>query len=379
MGKKILYIYGGLYSPNGMSAIISQKVNYLAEHTDNELYIVLTEHPEKPRFYQLSEKVHCKLITINFDDMDTMPLYKKLLYYFIKQRKFKKKLSEYMMALKPDVTVSITRREINFINDIKDGSKKIAEIHFARTFYRQFNKKYLPKLINQLISRFWINSLLRNLKKLDRFVVLTHEDSYNWPELNNVVVIPNFSSKIPSKKSNCLTKRVVAAGRYSFQKGFDMLIDAWVIVHQQHPDWTLNIYGAGNNDIYQKMANEKGLSDTLRCNSAVPNVFDVYSDSSIYALSSRYEGFGLVTIEAMSTGLPVVAFACPCGPRDIIKEGVNGLLVENGNIKQFAEKLCFLIENEELRINMGKNAVAMASLYKKEVIMQKWKDLFETL
>lgn len=379
MGKKILYIYGGLYSPNGMSAMISQKVNYLAEHTDNELYIVLTEHPEKPRYYQLSDKVVCKSLVINFDDMDTMPLHKKLYHYFIKQRKFKRLLTDYMMELRPDVTVSITRREINFINQIQDGSKKIAEIHFARTFYRQFNKKFLPKFVNQWISRVWMNGLLKNLKQLDRFVVLTHEDSQNWPELNNLVVIPNFVSSMPVRKSDGTAKRVVAAGRYSYQKGFDMLIDAWTIVSPKHPDWQLDIYGAGDFMYYQQLADERRISDTLHCNPAVKDIFDIFADCSIYALSSRYEGFGLVTIEAMGAGLPVVSFACPCGPRDIINEGVNGLLVENGNIQQFADKLCYMIEHEEERRTMGKNAVSAVLAYQKDTVMQKWIELFNSL
>lgn len=379
MGKKILYIYGGLYSPNGMSAMISQKVNYLAEHTDNELYIVLTEHPEKPRYYQLSDKVHCKSLVINFDDMDTMPFHKKVFHYFIKQRKFKRLLTDYMMKLRPDVTVSITRREINFINQIQDGSKKIAEIHFARTFYRQFNKKYLPKFVNQCISRVWMNGLIKNLKQLDRFVVLTHEDSLNWPELNNLVIIPNFVSSIPVRKSEGTAKRVVAAGRYSYQKGFDMLIEAWAIVHQNHPDWCLDIYGAGDNQAYQKLADDKGLSDTLHCNPAVSNIFDVYADSSIYVLSSRYEGLPLVIIEAMGAGLPVVSFTCPCGPRDFIVDGVNGLLVENGNVQQLANRICYMIAHEDERRKMGEKAVDAISGYKKDAIMQKWIDLFDSL
>ena len=379
MGKKIFYILGGLYAPNGMSAIISQKVNYLSEYTDNEIFVVLTEHPERPWFYQLSDKVHVKYIEINFDDLDTMPLYKKIIYYWFKQRKYRKLLSQYMIELHPDITVSITRREINFINEIHDGSKKIAEIHFTRTFYRQFKKKYLPQFVNQWISRCWMNSLIKNLKKLDKFIVLTEEDSHNWPELNNVMVIPNFISNIPKKKSEVRNKRVISAGRYDYIKGFDLLIDAWAIVTKKHPDWRLDIYGPGNNEAYQEMADHKEISNTFRCNSSVKNIFDLYADSSIYVLSSRSEGFGLVLFEALGTGLPVVSFACPCGPRDIIENGVNGFLVENGNIQEMAEKICYLIENESERQLMGKNAVSSVYRFQKEIVMQKWIDLFESL
>ena len=377
--KKILYIFGGLYTPNGMSAIISQKINYLAENTENEMYMVLTEHIEKPRFYQLSDKVHVKYLEVNFDDLDTMPFYRKAFHYFYKVRKAKRLLTDYMMELRPDVTVSITRREINFINQIPDGSKKIAEIHFARTYYRQFKKTFFPEFINQWISRIWMNSLIKNLKLLDKFVVLTEEDSHNWPELDNVVVIPNFVSTIPHRKAEGKTKRIISAGRYSYQKGFDMLIDAWSYVYGRHPDWELDIYGPGDNMAYQRMADEKGLSESLHCNSSVKNIFDLYAESSIYVLSSRYEGFGLVLFEAMGTGLPVVSFACPCGPRDIIEDGVNGFLVENGNVQELAEKMCFLIEHESERLQMGKNAISSVSKFQKEPIMQKWIELFDSL
>ena len=238
MNKNILYIYGGLYSPNGMSAIISQKINYLADNTDNEMYIVLTEHPERPWFYRLSDKVHVKYLEVNFDDLDTMPFYKKVFCYFYKVRRFKRLLIDYMMDLRPDVTVSITRREINFINQISDGSKKIAEIHFTRSFYRQFKQKCFPEFINQWISHIWMNSLIKNLKLLNKFVVLTEEDSHNWPELDNVMVIPNFVSYMPEKKSNGKKKRAISAGRYDYVKGFDLLIEAWTIVSQRHPDST---------------------------------------------------------------------------------------------------------------------------------------------
>jgi len=379
MGKRILYIYGGLYSPNGMSSMLSQKINYLAENTDYELYVVLTEHPEKPMFYQLSDKVRRKDLVVNFDDLDTMPMFKKMFYYWAKQRRFKKLLSAYMMELRADITVSITRREINFINQIKDGSKKISEIHFARTFYRQFNNKHLPQFVNRKISKIWMNSLINNLKQLDCFVVLTNEDRKNWPELNNVKVIPNFISSVFDKKSELTNKKVIAVGRYSWQKGFDYLIDSWRMIYERHPDWALDIYGAGDNVSFQKMADSFGLSDVIHCRQAVPNISEYYANSSIFVLSSRYEGLPLVIIEAMSAGLPVVSFTCPCGPRDIIENGVNGLLVENGNIHQLADRICYLIEHDNERLLMGKNASTSISKYYKERIMQKWIELFDLL
>lgn len=377
--KKIVYFVGGLLSPNGMGAILSQKINYLAEHTNYDLYMILTEKAGAPWFYDINPKVKWVNFDINFDELDVMPLYKKVLFYWLKQRKFRQMFTDYLMKVRPDITVSICRREINFINNIKDGSKKVAEIHFARPFYRRFEKPFFPKLINEWISNLWVGSLIKQLKRLDRFVVLTKEDSKNWPELTNLVVIPNFVFSNTSLKSDLSSKRVVAVGRYSWQKGFDMLIDAWKIVSARHSDWHLDIYGSGDNISYQKLADELCLSSSVTCHKSVDHVYEKYSESSIYVLSSRYEGFGLVLVEAMGTGLPVVSFACPCGPRDIIEDGVSGYLVEAGDVRKMAEKICYLIENRDVRESMGQAAIARAGMFSRDQVMHRWIELFESL
>lgn len=379
MNKKILYIFGGFYTPNGMASIISEKVNYLAENTDFEMFMVLTESLDKPEFYHLSEKVKRVNLNINFDELDRMSIFKKFVFYLIKQRKYRKLLTRCLMDIKPNVTVSITRREINFLTKIKDGSKKVSEIHFARTFYRKIEKRYFTKWVNRWLSKLWMDNLIKNLKDLDKFVVLTHEDMQNWLELNNVMVIPNFVSKQSSGKSDSSQKRVIAVGRYSWQKGFDLLIDAWQIVYNRHPDWRLDIYGGGDNDQYQKMADAKQLSSVVHCFPAVPNVCEKYLESSVFVLSSRYEGLPLVIIEAMGAGLPVVSFTCPCGPRDLIQDGFNGLLVEDGNVDQLADKISILIENDDMRQSMSYNAAASVAYYTKENIMQHWIKLFDDL
>lgn len=379
MSKKILYFVGGLVAPNGMGTILSQKINYLAEHTDYELYMVLTEKAGAPWYYDIHPRVKWVNFDINFDELDVMPFHQKIWHYYLKQIKFKRLFSDYLMQVRPDVTVSICRREINFISDMKDGSKKIAEIHFARPYYRKIEKSFLPKFINEWISKKWVGSLIEKLKKLDRFVVLTEEDSHNWPELNNMVVIPNFVCYDTSCRSSLTNKRVVSVGRYSWQKGFDLLIKAWKKVNESHPDWFLDIYGAGDNGLYQKQADDLGLSSVVTCHGPAENIYEKYAESSLFALSSRYEGFGLVLVEAMGTGLPVVSFACTCGPRDIVAEGETGLLVSPGDIDELAEKICYLIEHQDVRQSMGQKAITRAHLFSKNQVMHRWIQLFESL
>ena len=376
---RIVYVVGGLLAPNGMSSVLSAKINYLAEHTDYELYMILTERAGQEWYYKINPKVKWVNFDINFDELDTMPLYKKLFFYQFKQRKYKKMFTDYLMEIRPDITVSTVRREINFINDIKDGSRKIGEIHFNRINYREFKRKWLPGFVNQSISKWWMNSLIRQLKRLDSFVVLSKEDSQNWKELPNTIVIPNSLTYFPDDCSTCENKQVIAVGRYTWQKGFDLLIHAWKFVNTKHPDWTLEIYGSGERKEYERQAASLGLSSVVHCNPAVSNIYEKYRESSIFVLSSRYEGFGLVLAEAMSTGVPAVSFACPCGPSDIITNGEDGLLVTRDDSEALSAGICKLIENESLRKQFGQQARANVQRYSQSSVMHQWIELFESL
>jgi len=169
-------------------------------------------------------------------------------------------------------------------------------------------------------------------------------------------------------------------GRFYAQKGFDMLIEAWGIVAEKYPEWQLNIYGNGEfKDQLNAQIKEKGLTSSITLKDPVSNIVDKYTESSAYVMSSRFEGFGMVLIEAMACGLPVISFDCPDGPSDIIKDGEDGLLVENGNISKLADSILKLIENEDLRIRMGQKARENVKRYNHDIIMQKWVELFHTL
>ncbi|MDE7456781.1 MAG: glycosyltransferase family 4 protein [Prevotella sp.] len=376
---KIVYVVGGLLAPNGMSSVLSAKINYLAEHTDYELYMILTEKAGQEWYYQINPKVRWVNFDINFDELDTLPLPKKLFCFWQKQRKYRKLFTDYLMKVRPDITVSTVRREINFINDIPDGSKKIGEIHFNRTNYREFKKKWLPDFLNHYISRLWMGSLLKQLKRLDRFVVLSEEDYKNWPELDNKQVIPNSISYFPDFYSSCDSKQVIAVGRYTWQKGFDLLLQAWKLVYEKHPDWHLNIYGSGERRAYEHLISEFGISDVVSCHPAVSDIYEKYRESSVFVLSSRYEGFGLVLVEAMSTGVPAVSFACPCGPSDIITDGEDGILVENGDVDKLADAICWMIDHPEERKQYGECARRNAKRFAQDKVMDMWLELFQTL
>ena len=369
---KIAYCTPSLYIPGGVERVLTTKANYLADVAGYDIYIILTDGKEKAPYYPLSKKIHIINLDINFEELWSLSFVKKGITYLKKQRIFKKRLSKVLCDIKPDITISLLRREINFLCDIKDGSKKVGEMHINRLNYRNFEAGD-ANFIKKIFEQYWMYSLIKQLKRLDCFIVLSEEDKRNWKELDNVIVIPNPLPPVTiSQTSTTENKKVIAVGRYVYQKGFDLLVEAWKTVAEKHPNWHLYIYGRGDKNNY-KTVNNCHFED------AVENINDKYAESSIFVLSSRFEGFGMVIIEAMKCGVPAVSFACPCGPKDIITDGKDGFLVNNGNTKQLAERICYLIEHEEERKEMGKNAIETAKKYDINEIGKRWKELFENI
>ena len=374
---KLAYCIPSLNHSGGMERVLITKANYLAERLGYDVNIIITDNKDTQPFFPLSPKVNVVQLEIDIDDLWRYPIWKRLFIYNRKMTIYKQRLERCLKLMRPDITISMLRREINFLPDLQDGSIKMGEIHFGRYKYREANFTFLPSFVNNLISHLWMKQLTNKLKHLKKFVVLTHEDAKVWKELSNITVIPNPITIETKQRSNCESHIVVAAGRYTYQKGFDLLIKAWDVVHKQHPDWILNIFGGGDNMAYQQQADQLGLHNSVRCNPLAEDISVKYVESSIFVLSSRFEGFGLVIAEAMRCGLPPVSFACPCGPRDIINDGVDGFLCNNGDISDLAAKICYLIENEQLRKGMGKKASVNVERFCIDNVMQEWDELFK--
>lgn len=379
MRTKIAYCIPSLHWPGGMERVITLKANYFAEIFHYDIYIIMTDGKDKVPYFPLSSKVNIINLDINFDHFHGKSLLIRLIMYLWKQITYKRRLTNCLLELQPDITISTLRREINFITSIKDGSIKIGEIHVSRANYRDLNQEKLPSFLKKIVGKLWMDQLVRKINRLEKFVVLTHEDRQLWKEVDQdmIVTIYNPLSFIPTRTSNCQNKRVIAVGRYTYQKGFDLLIKAWEIVNKTYPDWQLHVYGGGDRRSYQDQIHEFGLQDNCYLNAASPKIEDCYVESSIFAFSSRYEGFGMVLVEAMSCGIPPVSFNCPCGPKDIILDGEVGYLVECGDILSFAERIIYLIAHDELRREMGKKAQIHTSQFNIDVIAQQWKNLFE--
>ena len=374
---RIVYCTPALYFAGGMERVLTMKANYFAEHFGYDVTIILTDGKEKPIFYPLSDKVKVINLDIGFEELWTCSFLKKIFFYLKKQHLYKKLLNRELMRIRPDITVSMLRREINFINDIQDGSKKIGEIHINRANFRNFEGN---NALKNLFSKFWMNSLLSKLQRLDRFVVLTEKDKEAWVELKNVCVIPNPLSFTSTRRSTLSEKRIIAVGRYCHEKGYDLLLKAWVIVQNRTTDWRLEIFGEGDRTQYEEMVDTLNL-DRHRCvlNGRSSRIQDEFLNSSLSVCSSKFEGFGLVITEAMACGLPVVSFDCPWGPRAIISDGEDGILVENGNVDKLAETIVLMIQNPERRKAMADKAIENVQRFRIDQIAGLWKSLFESL
>ena len=374
---KIVFCTPAIYSAGGVERVVVVKANYFAEQLGYDVTIIVTEGRGRSSFFLISDKVHIVNYELYFEELWRLPFVEKVIAYLRKQYLFKRKLKADLMRISPNFTISTLRREINFITKINDGSYKVGELHVNRANYRNIDGE---NLLKKLFSRFWMNSLLRHLKQLDRMVVLTDNALNDWPELNNVIKIPDALPFKIEDKSELKTKRLISIGRYAYDKGNDLLLQVWSLIEKDFPEWILDIYGNGDREPYLKQMNELGL-DQQRCHLCGPtsDVKKEYLSSSLFVLPSRYEGFGLVIIESMACGVPVVAFDCENGPRSIITNGVNGFLIPPFDILAFAEKIKLLINDVTLRKSMGENAQKAASKYEMDKIGPQWEKMFDEL
>lgn len=373
---KIGYCHCSLYNPGGMERVLLNKVKWLVK-AGHEVLVVTTDQQSRPTFYEFPEEVRLIDLGINYSLDNDKPLYKRIPSYLRKRRMHRQRLTELLMRERPDITISLYPSESSFIPKIKDGSKKILELHFNRFFRLQYGRKGLTGMIDRYRSRM-DEKIARSF---DRFVVLTEEDRRYWGWTDGISVIPNAALPMPLK-SDCTARRVIAVGRLDYQKSFDRLIQAWELVKKNKisEGWHLDIFGQGEwRGMLEEMIRTKGLTDSAKVNAPTDNIAAEYAFSSILAMTSHYEGFPMVMIEAMSAGLPVVTFDYKCGPRDIITHHTNGLIVPDGDVRAFAEALLRLMADDGLRRQMGRAATAVIDRYSEERVMRQWTDLFEKI
>lgn len=369
---KIVYSIAATYNSGGMERVLANKANWLVRN-GYEISILTTDQKGRSSFFDFDPRIRFYDLGINYEENNGMSFLNKLIHYPFKQWKHQKALKKLLLELKADVVISMFCNDASILPKIKDGSRKVLEIHFSRFKRLQYGRKGIWKLADELRSR----NDLRVVSKFDKFVVLTEEDKGYWGELDNITVIPNARSFVVEKPAELNENKVIAVGRYCYQKAFDKLIQAWRIVCREVKGWKLHLVGDGEDrELLQKQINELGLADKIVLGRAEIDMKSVYSSASVLALSSRYEGLPMVLLEAQAAGLPIVSFECKCGPKDVITDGLDGILVREGDVDGLAHGLLKLIKDDELRRRMGAEAYKNSERFSEERVMAQWVELF---
>ncbi|MEC4050883.1 glycosyltransferase family 4 protein [Flavobacterium sp. SUN046] len=361
---KLLYITNGVVGAGGLERVLSVKASYLADNMGYEVHLLVLNQGDLPFFYPFSDKIVIHDITVKGNPLKYLSSYIKGIQGVIN-------------SFKPD-----------FISVCDDGLKAFFLPIVLRKPCPMIYERHVSKVITLGANPSFMKTIFENFKfsimkilgrTYDKFVVLTEGNIQEW-NLKNLIVISNPLSFYPYESSTVSSKKVIAVGKQSYQKGYDLLLKSWKLVNQKHPDWELNIYGKHfESQKLDELSKELGISKSVYFFEPEKDIEKKYLESSIYVMSSRFEGFGMVLIEAMACGVPCVSYDCPCGPSDIIEDEIDGFLVTNGNIEEFAEKVSYLIENEECRKEFGNKAKENVKRYLPEHILQKWDLLFKTL
>lgn len=370
---KILYVIDTIAIWGGLERVIVEKVNYLAENYDFEMHIVTVDQGNHPIPYPLSPKVSYKDLGIQFHHQYSFHglyrLYKKMNL----NRLFNKRLKCYIQDVHPDVIVSVRPQFTNAIVKAKGLVPFVFESHSSCKGQIATESDFLAKVK----AKHSISSI----KNAQLVVALTEGDATEWRNINTkVCVIPNIVHlNETGEYSDCDAESVIFVGRFSKQKNIMCLLKIWKIVHERKPNWHLQIFCGYGEEQDSLLPIIENMNANIHVHEPTSDIMKKYKESSILVMTSAYEPFGLVLPEAMSCGIPVVAFDCPYGPSDIITDGKDGFLIRNYDMQLFAEKVCMLIDKPDLRKKMGKAGVLSSRRYETKLIMPQWKELFENL
>lgn len=382
---KLVYLIAGTYRPGGMERVLACKANWLVANAGADILIVTTDQRGRDTFFEMDPGIRQVDLGINYEENNGSAFLNKLLRYPFKQLRHRKRLTALLKGEKAHVVVSMFCNDAAFLPRIKDGSRKVLEIHFSRYKRLQYGRSGLWSLADRWRSR----NDLRIVSRFDRFVVLTEEDRAYWLQdapLDNISVIPNARTFVlPDDRCAAVDSHtVLAVGRYNEQKAFDRLLEVWARIRERGgndvSDWKLRLVGDGElRGQLQKQINSLGLDDSVFLGNPETDMPAIYASAGIYAMTSLYEGLPMVLLEAQAAGLPIVSMACKCGPRDVVTDGKDGFLVPEGDVDAMACKLLLLMNDDDLRRRMGQTARCSSERFDMNSIMEKWVGLFDGL
>lgn len=374
---KIVYCLQAMHRRGGIERVVATKANWLVKE-GYEVSIVTTDQRGAMYAFPLDERVQCYDLGLNYELDNDLGRFRRLYRTWRKQRQHIRLLRSLLLELRPDIVVSTFFHEASLLPKIKDGSKKILELHSSRKTKILMHppKRILLRALGYL-RVYWAD---RVAARYDRFVILTQEEKEQFAPIGAVEVIPNPLPFEPTDVSTCQACQVIAIGRMEYQKNLQDLLHIWRMVCQRISGWKLIIVGEG--PLYgtlQQQIIEMGLDTSVSLQGASSDVQEHLMRSSVYVLTSHYEGLPMVLLEAQACGLPIVAYACPSGPKDIVTNGIDGYLVAPYDWRAFADRLEYLMADNLTRMEMGQASHHASRRFALDAVMSRWKTLFDTL
>lgn len=348
---KLLYVIEHISTVGGLERILIEKMNALSAEDGFEVVLMTVWQDKNKPAFPLSERVGQVCLDIA-PPQSTLGM-------FVAMPKVIRAYNRQVRAIMPDVVVHFRAVGAMLVAFSSWQGKTVFEAHTARNYS----------------NHRWLYPLM--VRRADAVVCLTKEDARNYPHAKFVEVIPNFSTMDCLESSDLASKRCMFVGRLCPEKNPLRVLRLWRDIAAKHPDWTLDIYGTGELEYYVRTAiAEFGIQGQVVMHGSVDDMQGAYSKGSILLLASRTEGLPMTLIEAMQCGVPVVSTDCPCGPADIVVDGENGFLVPQDGDAAFVGAVCKLISDSSLRKKMGRRAMETSERYRRETIIQRWKDFF---
>lgn len=378
--KKLVFLTDVLYRKDNMLRIFCQKISWLAENSEYEIYLVLTEKTRIPARYELSPKVIIVSLDVNYERLKKKEFLDKYISYVRKLYTHRKRLKKFLYQVRPVATVSMMGRELLFLSRIRDGSQKIYEFHYDIRSCVAYSKGQISVFVYLLLQWYNIIKVLFLIRRRDVVVADTETITQKLKRyFKNIVFIPNPLKDYPPVIGKNESKKVMAIGDFLSERGFSHLIDVWERNTRKFPDWRLHLYGDGNQERYRDMIKSRRLGRVIQCYERPNNLYDTYPKYAIFVQAYGFDKFGRHLMEAMALGIPCVAYDVPYGPGELIRDELNGFLVNPNYLLDFSSKVGMLMRNEEKRMTMGLQAHEDVGRYEVNRVMDEWMKLYNSI
>ena len=369
---KLLYVTDQVYLHGGAEKILIQKLNYWADVYGYDVTLLTSVQKGKAPFFPLSSKV--KMHDLKMGYPDGTLYHPKNFYLFRKQFK---RLESFIDAYKPDAVFVLSQSLFHIITPF--AAKTIPTYYEYHTSWYGFKLGFdrlsgIKKIKAKVIRRIADYAESRYTK-----IVYLNQAEFDHFKLKNAVIIPNFFDVLEQRQPRNPKKIAISLGRLSFQKGYDLLIEAWKQVDTQIDGWQMHVYG--NGELREKLVRDAAahkFKNPLHFFEAIDNINEKLSQASLYVMSSRFETFPMVLLEALSNQVPVVSFDCPTGPRSILTENEDGLIVPPLDVKALADAIVAIAGDEQKRLSMGAAGLKNVSRFSPESVMQQWDSLIRS-